>query len=96
MIGILLDREHDLAIGTEGLMLGETTAQCGALILQCHKGEIKELPALGVGISDMLLDHDPLRWRRIIREQLELDGQSVRAITITHSDIIIDAEYTNA
>lgn len=95
MYGLLLDDSFELLTSGGGLALGETTAQNQALILTLHPGELKELPALGVGISDMLLDHDPLRWRRIIREPLELDGQTVRSITITHSGITIDAEYTN-
>lgn len=76
-----------------GLTIGPVTAQNQALILVSHKGEIKEQPAVGVGISDMCLDHNPLAWRTEIREQLELDGQNVEKVTITNSGISIDADY---
>lgn len=93
MTGLLLTSDYDLSIGVGGLQLGETTPQNQALIIRCHKGELKEFPALGVGLSDMLLDHNPLYWRGRIREALELDGQSVQSIKITSSSIIVDAHY---
>lgn len=93
MIGILLDSDYQPLIGKDGLTLGEITPQNQAIIIQCHKGEIKENPALGVGISDMTLDHDPLYWRSRIREALELDGQSVEEVKITTHGISIKANY---
>ena len=60
-----------------GFVVGDTLRQNQALILLLHKGELKEWPAVGCGISDMLLDNDPIYWRTIIREQLEMDGQKV-------------------
>lgn len=77
----------------QGVRIGSCTAQNQALILVCHKGEIKEQPAVGVGISDMILDHNPLAWRTRIREQLEFDGQNVNDVRITASGISIDADY---
>lgn len=102
MIGIQLTEDYDLDVKVErdaqgriasGMVLAETTAQNQALILQCHKGEIKESPAVGVGIEDMLLDHDPLRWRTRIREQLEIDGQKVDEVKVTNQGISIKASY---
>ena len=61
--------------------------------LLLHKGELKEWPAVGCGISDMLLDNDPIYWRTIIREQLEMDGQKVNSVKITTTGINIDATY---
>lgn len=93
MTGLLLTADYDLAIGSEGLQLGEITPQNQAIIIHSHKGELKENPALGVGISDMLLDHNPLYWRSRIREALEIDGQTVQSISITKTSIHIDAQY---
>lgn len=83
----------DVGCILSGLQLGETLHQNQALILQLHKGELKENPAVGCGISDMLLDNDPLYWRTVIREQLELDNQIVSAVKITKTGIVIDAKY---
>lgn len=102
MIGIQLTADYEPHIRLvrdeegriiEGLALGETLPQNQALILTLHQGELKEAPAVGCGISDMLLDHRPLFWRARIREQLEMDGQIVTSIKITTTGIHIDARY---
>lgn len=78
---------------TSGLVVGDTLHQNQALILHLHKGELKERPMAGCGISDMLLDNDPIYWRTLIREQLEMDRQTVTNIKITTKSIKIDAQY---
>ena len=93
MIGIVIDSDYQPLISSGELQLGEITPQNQAIIIQSHKGEIKENPALGIGISDMLLDHDPLYWRVRIRETLELDGQSVGEVRITTAGITLKASY---
>lgn len=89
-IGVIRDSSGKIL---QGVSIGSVTAQNQALILVCHQGEIKEQPAVGVGISDMCLDHNPLAWRTKIREQLEFDGQKVNKVDITTSGIRIDADY---
>ena len=76
-----------------GVVIGDILAQNQALILQTHKGEWKEDPSIGAGISDMLLDENLMLWKREIREQMELDGQTVRDVSITGTKITIDAKY---
>jgi hypothetical protein len=73
--------------------VGPVLGQNQTLILMLHKGEVKEAPYTGVGIADMLLDHDPLLWRTEIKEQLALDRQSVSSVSITTRGIAIDASY---
>lgn len=101
MKGIQL-QDYDLAVKVEkdnagkiisGVVIGDTLHQNQALILQMHKGELHEDPSVGVGISDMLLDHDSESWKREIREQMELDGQTVNSVSIEANDIIIDSTY---
>lgn len=75
------------------LTVDDILRQNQALILTLHKGELKERPAVGVGISDMLLDNDPIYWRTAIKEQLEMDGQRVGSVKITHTGIQIEATY---
>ena len=101
MIGIqLTDYEPQIIVKTDelgqitqGLTLGDTLAQNQAIIMEMHPGELKERPMVGVGISDMLLDNDPLFWRTKIKEQLEMDGQKVEDVSITDRQIIIKAQY---
>lgn len=78
---------------TSGLVIGDILQQNQALILLLHPGELKEKPHVGVGITNILLDHDLHLWKTIIREQLEMDGQTVESISITSDCISIDAKY---
>lgn len=78
---------------TSGLQVGDILRQNQALILALHLGELKERPSVGCGIADMLLDNDPLYWRTLIREQLEMDKQRVNQVKITTTGIVIDAQY---
>ena len=48
---------------------------------------------MGVGISDMLLDNDPIYWRTRIKEQLEMDGEKIGSVRITRTGIQIEAKY---
>jgi hypothetical protein len=78
---------------TSGLVVGDILRQNQAVILQAHQGEIKEYPAMGVGIADMLLDNDPIYWRTRIKEQLEMDNEQVESVKITTTGIQIEAKY---
>lgn len=75
------------------LQVGDILHQNQALLLLLHKGELKERPAVGVGISDMLLDNDPIYWRTSIKEQLEMDGEKVESVKILENGIQIEATY---
>lgn len=101
MKAIILDN-YDIAVNitkdsagkiTRGWVLGDVLHQNQAIILSIHQGELKEDPSRGVGIADMLLDDNPLLWRLRIREQLEMDGQTVESITINNHSIDIQATY---
>ena len=89
-VNVRLDRFGRI---TGGLVVGDVLAQNQAMILTLHPGELKDSPVVGVGITDMLLDHNPSAWKGRIREQLELDGQTVETITIGHDGIDIAATH---
>lgn len=79
----------------QGLEIGVTTFQNQALILQASKGEFKEYPTLGVGISDILGDNEATGWKREIALQLEADGMKVKAVDldVKNNKLTIDAKY---
>lgn len=101
MTGIqLIDYDIDIRVAKDasgkidtGFALADILPQNQALILTMHKGELKEDISVGVGLSDMLLDNDILAWRSEIREQMELDGQTVNSVQITTERVIIDSKY---
>lgn len=86
-------KKDSLGLIQRGLTLGDTLNQNQAIILAMHQGELKERPMMGVGISDMLLDNDPIYWRTMIKEQLEMDGEKVGSVKITRTGIQIEAKY---
>jgi len=101
MIGIQMT-EYDLEVKVvkdssgrivSGLTVGDILHQNQALILLFHKGDLKDDVSVGVGIDRMMLDNDRLSWSREIREQLEMDGQKVKDVTISETTIKIDASY---
>lgn len=101
MIGIQMT-EYDLEVKVvkdssgrivSGLTVGDILHQNQALILLFHKGDLKDNVSVGVGIDRMMLDNDRLSWSREIREQLEMDGQKVKDVTISETTIKIDASY---
>ena len=90
----LIDIKRDsFGLICRGLTLGDTLNQNQAIILTIHQGELKERPKMGVGISDMLLDNDPIYWRTRIKEQLEMDGEKIGSVRITRTGIQIEAKY---
>ena len=70
-----------------GLTVGDILHQNQALILLFHKGDLKDDVSVGVGIDRMMLDNDRLSWSREIREQLNMDGQKVKDVTISETTI---------
>lgn len=76
-----------------GMIIGDVLHQNQAIILSMRKGDLKENPSIGVGLSDLLLDHNMLSIRSEIRQQLELDGQTVNSVMVSKSSIAIDAKY---
>lgn len=103
--GILLDpatgdlsvsvRRNAAGLIDQGLEVGVTAFQNQALILQAFKGEFKEYPTLGVGISDLLSDNETTGWRREIALQLGADGMKVKSVDLDlkNNRLTIDAEY---
>lgn len=78
---------------TSGIVVGNTLYQNQALILNAHKGEYKDSPVLGAGISDILGDSDLVGWKREVVLQLESDSMRVNKIELTTSKLSVDADY---
>lgn len=100
-IGIQLTSDLELAINVvrdnglimSGLAIGDTLYQNQYLILAAQKGEFKENPTLGVGITDMANDDDLNEWKKTIREEFAKDGLKVKTLSITTSGMEVKADY---
>lgn len=86
---------NDLKIENGHIAIGETLPQNEFLLLVMNKGELKEDPLVGVGISDMLNDNDTIGWKRKIRDGLKADGMKVEQISISSDGRIkkLEAKY---
>nr|DAR26217.1 MAG TPA: hypothetical protein [Caudoviricetes sp.] len=94
--GMQLDEmTNDLKIENGHIAIGETLPQNEFLLLVMNKGELKEDPLVGVGISDMINDNDILGWKRKIRDGLKADGMKVEQISISSDGRIkkLEAKY---
>ena len=96
----MTDYDLDIKVVTDeagrilsGLVVGDILNQNQALLLVFHKGDLKDDVSVGVGIDRMTLDNDRLTWSREIREQLEMDGQTVEDVKIENHTIKIKASY---
>lgn len=94
--GMQLDEmTNDIKIENGHIAIGETLPQNEFLLLVMNKGELKEDPLVGVGISDMLNDNDIIGWKRKIRDGLKADGMKVEQISISSDGRIkkLEAKY---
>lgn len=93
MRGILLDDTNNLLIQNKTLTIGETLFQNQKLIIGSHKGEIKENPLLGVGITNFIDDEEPSELLREVRINLRMDGQKVKKSLFENGKLIIESKY---
>ena len=95
MKGILLDETGDIMVNNGSMVIEDSTLQNQYVILVAQKGEFKEYPTLGVGISDMLGDDDVLEWKKRIREEFAKDDLKVNKIDLNlqTGKLEIDAKY---
>lgn len=103
-IGIALDENFDLKINpvrdangmiVSGVVLERTLPQNQAVILMMQPGELKEAPTVGCGIANMINDYDPALWRKKIKMQMEMDGQTIDAINFySNGKLQIDGQYS--
>jgi hypothetical protein len=98
---ILLNQDYDADIKvqrvdgliTEGLHLGDVTDQNAAIIIKMQPGELKSQPTVGVGIDNLLLDHDYLLYKHLIRQQLTAEGMRVNRLDIDNQNVEINVDY---
>lgn len=93
MRGILLDETNNLLIQNKTLAIGDTLFQNQKLIIGAHKGEIKENPLLGVGITNFIDDEEPSELLREVRINLRMDGQKVKKSLFENGKLIIESKY---
>ena len=94
--GILLDETGEIMVVNGSMIVDDVTLQNQLFLLVAHKGEFKEYPTLGIGISDMVGDEDELEWKKRIREEFKKDDLKVSTIDLNlqTGKIEINAQYS--
>lgn len=97
MTGIRLIQDDegvvDLELSGGQMAVGDVTEQNQSLLLITRRGEWKENPRIGVGIDDILNDHDLEQWKRLIADALEQDGQIIEKLELTTDKLSLKARY---
>jgi len=96
MKDLLLTEDGDLAIVNGDFEIAESNLRHQEHILIANKGEYKEFPEVGVGISDMLNDDNYDEIMIEIKKQMEYDGMKIQNVRFQEDGkLIIDGKYRN-
>jgi hypothetical protein len=95
MNDLLLDADFDLAVEGGDLVVGESSLQHQQLLLFLFPGELRQFPAVGVGVRDYLLDGQLAgAVNSAVKRSYEADGMKVRRIArAANGALKIDAIY---
>lgn len=95
MQDILLDENFDVQITDGDFVIGESAQQQQQLLMITNKGEWKENPTVGVGVSGFLKDDvDTTDLLAEVKTQFEADGMTVNELNYDNNgNIKIDAAY---
>jgi len=72
----------DLNVAEGTMAVEETQAQEEYLVLVTQRGEWKENPLVGVGVSGMVGDEDLRYWKREITENLARVGIKIKGVSL--------------
>lgn len=92
---ILLADDYDLLVADGDMATGECLKQSQMLLLVTNKGEWKQNPMTGVGVSNYLENVSAGTLQREIRSQFSMDGMQVSSISINGSTLNVEAKWNN-
>lgn len=94
MIDFLLDTDGDILLASGDLVASEATVQHQRLLLLIEKGELREFPVRGLGISSWVLDETSSgSLNAAVKREFEGDGMIVRRVNVRQGALQIDAYY---
>ena len=93
-VDLLLNDNFDLQIQNGDFVIGESTRQQQQLLLLTEKGENRQYPTMGVGLSNWIND-DKSKGDVVleIKRNFEADGMKVTAVKIENGCIVTEATY---
>lgn len=89
-----MDLDNSVVFGDDGrIAMGDITEQNQRLLLSINKGEIKEAPLKGVGVSNFIEEGNPQRLIAEIRGEFRREGLTIEKLQIKGNNIEISAHY---
>lgn len=93
MKDILLGSNRDLLVVDGDFVIGISDEQQQNMLLITKKGELKQNPDVGVGLTSFLKDDDTGSLISEVNRQFTKDGMIVRAVRFLKDKLFIDASY---
>lgn len=93
MTNIALTSELELKAANGDLAVEENLKQAQQLLLGTNKGEWKQHPTMGVGVTNYLETAAAGQLSREIREQFSRDGMKVSSVKINGTTLEVEAEW---
>lgn len=93
MTDIALTSELELKVANGDLAVEENLKQAQQLLLGTNKGEWKQHPTMGVGVTNYLETAAAGQLSREIREQFSRDGMRVSSVKINGTTLEVEAEW---
>ncbi|MDP1812330.1 MAG: hypothetical protein Q8K66_13090 [Sediminibacterium sp.] len=87
---IIIDANNEPLIVNGDFVVGVSDGQHLQMLLQLQKGELKQYPDVGVGMTKYINGNVDGRLRKEIKEQLEMDGYDSRGLKINGDQIEIN------
>ena len=94
MRDLLLNSNKDLQIVNGDLAIGYSDEQQQKVLLVMKKGELKQDPDVGVGLSFQLKDDDVSDLLTSVRQQFTKDGMKVKKVSFENNQLNVDASYS--
>jgi hypothetical protein len=92
--GYIADEDGDLDFSSGDIGKGETTTLHQRRLLMASKGEYKQYPTIGVGVTDFILDEvgdDELK--QIVTTEFENDGMTIKQLSLINGQLTTKAGY---
>lgn len=94
MTDLLLDSSGDISFKNGDLDIGFSDNQHQEHILLANKGEFREFPEIGVGITAMISDDDYTDMLIEIKKNLQYDGMKINNVKMDNDGKLdIDGYY---
>lgn len=96
MNDLRVNDDFEMLVSAGDFVIDTSNQQHIGTMLKTRIGELKQFPASGVGIEDMLLGDEVIEFKHKIRKQLTDDGATVTKIDFTSKNkLTLNADYTS-